>query len=392
MTVAQSLYPVPIGRQNNLVIRLRSAARTNFIAEVSSMRNPSRRSGFTLIELLVVVAIIGLLISILLPALSRAKEQGRIGVCLSNERQLGTAANAYMLDNVDFLWAVPFGYQTRQWRFPFGLATEFIYGGGMPDKTFQDYNNAGVGGIGPINPGNSSNPADVNAIPPRFRPVNRYVDPGVSWDQGARDPRIGANNPRTALPADTPGIFRCPSDKTVQVPSLRNIGTPNPPIEEDLAVASWDYWGNSYPANWYWAYYFSDGVRGGAGFEIGDQIYADRAVCLGLLLNSGGATARDGLGAKMLNRDPAGGWESQFVMIYENMFNYAAEGARPQNYDSNPGIRNYVGWHGQLNFHSAVYRDGHADYGTRDTRYVRGTGWTTWPNLPWTGIWSRYQY
>jgi prepilin-type N-terminal cleavage/methylation domain-containing protein/prepilin-type processing-associated H-X9-DG protein len=67
------------------------------------MGKQRHKSGFTLIELLVVIAIIAILLAILMPALSRVREQGRRAVCLTHMRSLTLCWIMYADENDDRL-------------------------------------------------------------------------------------------------------------------------------------------------------------------------------------------------------------------------------------------------------------------------------------------------
>lgn len=107
---------------------------------VGEGRARARRSGggFTLVELLVVVAIIAVLASLVLPALSSAKSQGRRAVCLSNLRQLGIAIHLYADDNRG---RIPFGPVAP----PFTSPASFYPSTGAPTSLLSLRDGAPVG-------------------------------------------------------------------------------------------------------------------------------------------------------------------------------------------------------------------------------------------------------
>lgn len=71
-------------------------------APAAASRSDALQRGFTLVELLVVIGVIAVLVGVLLPVLSKARESAKQAQCASNLRQIVTAATLYANENRSF--------------------------------------------------------------------------------------------------------------------------------------------------------------------------------------------------------------------------------------------------------------------------------------------------
>ena len=101
-------------------IFLHDTEELTLVRKEHSYRRKVTSGAFTLVELLVVIAIIAILASMILPALSRAKETAHKARCLSNLKQLALATKVYLGDNAGF-----YPPRTNQNRWPTMLQDQY---------------------------------------------------------------------------------------------------------------------------------------------------------------------------------------------------------------------------------------------------------------------------
>lgn len=166
--------------------------------------------GFTLIELLVVIAIIALLISILLPALGRARKAAWQTISLQNLSQIGRGVAQYQNEHKNYL---PFfgNFGQINGRYVWGGGTSRIPGPGQPGGNinaiatwFSFGKNCSEDGYwGGANGG-------VFDIPASERPLNQYIGAESVEPPPTINNKFAATGPR---PKTEIGVCKDPSDK-----------------------------------------------------------------------------------------------------------------------------------------------------------------------------------
>ena len=195
------------------------------------MSTPAQpRRAFTLIELLVVVAIIALLVSILMPSLSQARERAKTVQCIANLKEVGIAMHMYFTDYNGW-----FPYEKRNDL----QGMHGFYYGGHPGRRIAPGSQEWWGYVRP-------NWRDT----PAGRPFNPYLYPDLPhWDVRPQHDRALFRYVREVM-----DIYECPSD----------TGGFWSDQENDLEFSESLYWacGSSYDFNWQYVYYWALAWRG----------------------------------------------------------------------------------------------------------------------------------
>jgi prepilin-type N-terminal cleavage/methylation domain-containing protein len=264
------------------------------------------KRGFTLIELLVVVAIIALLISILLPSLSKAKEQAKMTACMANISDVGKVLVIYLLDLNKLPIYVTSDNTWCSWAF-----------GGWSGRN-REFWQGEAGGVW--------------NIPTNQRPLSIYASKtpiSGSWPE--LDPLI---------PTQETPEYKCPSDR---ISAQWQWGEFEDQTE---AVSAYDDVGTSYQMNFHWWDQVEDNVK--LFPKVTDNWFKDRCNIYGPLL-----------WLKANQKGPA-----RFVALFEDPADWGF-GDHPKNAE---GVQT-MGFHGRFSRHTGFYLDGHAANAYMDTRH-----------------------
>ncbi len=286
------------------------------------------RPGFTLIELLVVISIIALLISILLPALGRAREMGKVAKCQGLLKTLGQSSTMYLGDEDNGSTPVIPWY-----KFPAHGGTAGNPGGIFNISLYTPWVFGGFAAPDPA-PENASFNVDSTLYPAQVRALNKYVSPEAEGDRIQLD------------------VYKDPGDRSYTTSIIGQPGS----VVEDEARTSWQANGSSFTLN--------------------------TRFMQGYTWNSGGNFSLFGLRSysERIAKHMAGGDASRFVMWLEQGCYSACYRAGPTLQQSLAEPQRY-GWHREFSKWDLGFADGHAEYRYFDTRVAIHSEFSIWqPN------------